>query len=126
MKRVAFYGSLKKGYWNHTRFGVEQDKRHDDGVVTGVMYRSNPGESWYPYLFEKGTTDPDKEREHVVEVYEIDDDKYNMIRRMEEGSGYHEAKVTINGEECYIFYADSHFLNHLTKEHWVESYSMKP
>lgn len=127
MKRVAFYGSLKEGYWNHSRFNLEKDKRHENGVVTGSMYRSGMYDAWFPYLFEQAIDDSINDREHVVEVYEIDDDKYDMIRRMEENSGYHESTVMVNGEECNIFFADKYMLDHLKKrgiDLWVDKYEL--
>lgn len=106
MKRIATYGSLRAGYWNHDRYGLQHATRHADGVVKGGMFKSNSKGMWYPFLFKDGECDARYVRDHVVEVYEIPESIFQSIRRMEEGSGYKTETVMVNDVECYIFWAE--------------------
>lgn len=82
MKRFASYGSLRKGFYNHNRFGLGEPIA--TSTVRGAMY-VNPYLG-YPMLYEKG--DKDKVRDHVIEIYEVEDELYDRINMMEEMAGY--------------------------------------
>lgn len=91
MKRLAVYGSLKKGRYNHSI--LESCKFIEETTVKGTLYRI----SSYPALIERGDS------EYVAEVYEVTDDVYKDIHQMEIGAGYKE--VIVNGN--IIYYADT-------------------
>lgn len=89
MKRIAVYGSLKAGKYNHPIIG---DSTYLGTVkLKGTLYRV----SSYPALVEGG------DKEHVAEVYEVSDDVYQAVRNMELGAGYKEVEVEGN----IVYYA---------------------
>jgi gamma-glutamylcyclotransferase (GGCT)/AIG2-like uncharacterized protein YtfP len=103
MKKMFVYGSLKKGFFNHFRFGFG-----DKAVFLGTsiahdvsLVALNPH---YPHAFvNKGG---------IVrgEVYELDDKEIeDSIEWMEQGAGYTQHKVVLDeGEgEAVMYVADT-------------------
>lgn len=86
-KTIAVYGSLKRDRHNHRM--LLGSKFLGETTVRGTLYRV----SSYPAL-----VDNDK-HEYVAELYEVDEDTYNAVRRMELGAGYVEKEV--NGATVY-------------------------
>lgn len=76
MKTVAVYGSLKNNKYNN--YILEGCKMIGIVKVVGTLYEV----SSYPALLDEGRS------EYDAEVYEIPDDVYERIARMEIGSGY--------------------------------------
>ncbi len=120
-KLVAVYGSLKKGQYNHD--GLGQDAEHlGNMTVRGVMYSNGS----YPKLYR---TDEDqtfeafnqgKERDHAVEVYSLNENRYESITNMEVGAGYEPGVIdTPYGPATLYWMPHSRFNEY---DHWVEAY----
>lgn len=119
MKLIACYGSLKKGYYNHGWLGEGAEFK---GIysVRGVMYSNGA----YPKLYK---IDPEslketnlRERDYVVEVYEISEPKFNGIEMMELGAGYVTEHIeTPYGLAAIWYMPHERFSSH---DKWVESY----
>jgi len=90
MHTIAVYGSLKKGKHNHHL--IEGSKKIDDIFIKGTMYSLGS----YPAMVVRGTN------WYEAEVYEVSDEAYRSVKRMELGAGYKE--VVVNGR--IIYYAD--------------------
>ena len=97
--KIAVYGSLKKGFWNHDRF-LSNEKYLGSDTVKGKMQMSFGG---YPYLFEGDGLD------YPIEIYEVSEDIYYGIRGMELGAGYYEKSISTKYGGVTIFYASLSF-----------------
>jgi len=125
MKTFASYGSLKRGYWNHDRYGLGKPKAISE--VYGEMY-VNP-RLGYPHLME--TTDEKplaKAKFYEVEIYEVEDNVYESINRMEIASGYYPKEITFftiekpNEEiKATVWFADPAYVTP-NPDHYVEEY----
>jgi gamma-glutamylcyclotransferase (GGCT)/AIG2-like uncharacterized protein YtfP len=121
MKLIACYGSLKKGYYNNSALGADAEFKGEH-AVKGVMYSNGS----YPKLYR---TDEDqtfesfnqgKERDHVLEVYEINDNAYRRIEPMEVGAGYVTEQIeTPYGMAAIWYMPHANFSSH---DKWVASY----
>ena len=114
MQKIAVYGSLKQGAYNHSRFDIGKPVGY--GTVVGAMYLM----ASYPHLFREGVKPTDLERTHEVEIYEIEDDVYESIYYMELGAGYQCVDENIDGHDVKVFYSNDdlkYFQN------WIEGYS---
>jgi len=90
MKRIACYGSLKKGFWNHSRFGNMTFVRNY--TINGVqLYLSYAP---YPFAIQNGGSVD-------VEIYDVDEKLYDMLDMMETGAGYH--AVTIGDAVIWVY-----------------------
>ena len=114
MKYIAVYGSLKKGFYNHARFGLGEPLAR--GTIRGSMFLLHT----YPHLFREGVKVPELDREHEVEVYEVDEEVYQSIKSMEIQSGYQEFLCRIEGYKVTVFYSRDD-LNY--NNNWLEEYS---
>jgi len=94
MKKVIFYGSLKKGFYNYDRF-------NSFGKQIFVSDIELPGYDIYslthfPAVCEgKGTI--------KAEIHIMDIEVYRRVFSMEIGSGYVEEMVEVNGESYSLF-----------------------
>lgn len=122
-KLVACYGSLKKGHYNHRALG--EDKEFLGTVpVRGVMYSNGS----YPKLYkpdgevgDAGVLSPDKERDHVVEIYRVNDQAFSYIKGMEVGAGYTpEDLETEHGTATIYWMPHERFY---AGDTWVEAYT---
>jgi len=115
--RLAVFGSLKKGFFNH---GILKDcPKVDEGTVRGAMYLCYS----YPHLYrEEAKLDPALYRDHGVEIYEVPQNTFQRIEAMERGAGYNTHIKVINGQPAYIFFTDDNARSH---EHlpWLESFT---
>lgn len=97
MNKVAFYGSLKRGFYNHGRCGEQH--YIGDTTIKGKMtlvYDS------YPQLFLT-----DEGNEHEVEVFNVDDLTFRQIDIMERGAGYEAVHInTPYGEATMWVFTD--------------------
>lgn len=87
--KLFVYGSLKRGFFNHTRFGFNKIATLiGEAMVSGVSLRHLSG---YPYPH--AVLDPNGVVEG--ELYELDRDSYpaESIERMELGAGYKPVEV---------------------------------
>jgi gamma-glutamylcyclotransferase (GGCT)/AIG2-like uncharacterized protein YtfP len=123
MKTIAVYGSLKKGKHNHSL--LETAKFIGDTTVRGTLYSMGS----YPALIAEG------DNEYPAEVYEVDDEFYNSIKRMELGAGYREEERLWNVEipfevggkrvqvdvDCIVYYADTELAEYCKKNREVIS-----
>jgi gamma-glutamylcyclotransferase (GGCT)/AIG2-like uncharacterized protein YtfP len=95
MKKIAVYGSLKKGKFNHSI--LEGCKFLGTTQVTGTLYNV----SSYPALCESGNNKYD------AEIYDVPPYIYEAIRGMELGAGYKEVIINVGSNEVIVYYADS-------------------
>jgi gamma-glutamylcyclotransferase (GGCT)/AIG2-like uncharacterized protein YtfP len=92
MFKVAVYGSLKEGRYNHPI--IEGAKFVGKTTVKGYMTLVYS----YPQLFL--TEDGD---EHEVEVYLIDETQYSRCHSIEIGAGYVEKRVDTEHGSCIMW-----------------------
>lgn len=85
MKRLAFYGSLRKGEYNHR-------KDLGDPLITGTIDNA----ALYSLGAYPAIVEVKNGGSVVVEVYEIPDDDAKWIERMELGAGYVRRPVTVH------------------------------
>ncbi len=117
-KLVAVYGSLKKGQYNHAGLGADAEHL-GDMTVRGVMYSNGS----YPKLYKQdGVLGFPNEvtKDYPVEVYRIDEARYNGITRMEEGAGYDAQDIETPYGVATIYYMPHD--NFSSRDHWVEAY----
>lgn len=111
---VATYGSLKAGFYNHPALGKDAVLKGKT-TVQGVMYLAGG----YPHLYhwECDWESPKEgnpkrcspfcenlQREHEVEVYEINVDSYAFIVAMETGAGYVEEELPTEWGNAKIYF----------------------
>lgn len=93
MVRVAVYGSLKYGMYNHPMMGECEFVRSVH--VKGALYLV----STYPALV------IDEEGRVEVEVYDIPYSAYEVITAMEESAGYLTGTIIADDLQAKIYYA---------------------
>ena len=116
-QKIAVYGSLKKGFYNHRTSMGEIVGR---AVISGAMYLN----SSYPHLYRPEDSEAELVRDYPVEIYNLEDNDYLGIRAMELGAGYQEVHVALNDEEgnihnAIVFYSK----DRENKGNWVEAYN---
>ena len=124
MKTFASYGSLKKGYWNHSRFGLGEPI--SVSKIKGAMY-VNPALG-YPHLYDVGIVPNAVEKDYEVEIYEVEDNVFNHIDGMEQSSGYIPKEVVFEGIApmgditATVWFADPEY-RMPNADHYVEEYA---
>jgi gamma-glutamylcyclotransferase (GGCT)/AIG2-like uncharacterized protein YtfP len=88
-KRITVYGSLKKGKYNNVL--LKDSKFIGDTEVKGTLYSLGS----YPALVNEG------ENAYPAEVYEVSDEVYERVSRMELGAGYVEVADIKNNSTVY-------------------------
>lgn len=78
--RIAVYGSLKKGKYNH-REGMNHV---GNSTIRGSMFMCFS----YPHLYPEDRSVPEQVKEYPVEIYEVDEELFGALDRMERGAGY--------------------------------------
>ena len=113
MKKIAVYGSLKKGFYNYFEDMGEPIAR---GKIKGAMFLCGS----YPHLYRPEVSEDEQITEHDVEIYNIADIDYQGIEGMEIGAGYQKVAMEIEGHEVIVFYSrdDYHY-----KKDWIEAYT---
>lgn len=89
MKKIAVYGSLKKGKYNHSL--LNGSIFIGDTTIKGTLYRV----SSYPAIVDEGGN------EYPAEIYEVPDDVFKYVQSMELGAGYKEVEV----DGAIVYYA---------------------
>lgn len=89
MTRIAVYGSLKKGKYNHPI--IKDSEYAGDTKLRGTLYRV----SSYPALVDEG------DNEYPAELYDVEDSVLQYVRMMELGAGYKEKVV----DGAIVYYA---------------------
>lgn len=103
MKKIAVYGSLKKGRYNHYMLS---DSEHIDNIkIKGTLYSCGS----YPAIIEDG------DNYYDAEVYRVSEDVYENVKGMELGAGYKEVKI----DGSIVYYADQWLTSHC-KQHLPE------
>ena len=94
MKRIASYGSLRKGFWNHARFGLGEPIAIT--TIKGSMFMNKA--MGYPWLFnEKDSKAHNYQiKDYTVEIFDIPEKIFDQINWMEIASGYKEEIVTFH------------------------------
>jgi len=100
MRKVLFYGSLREGHYNHSyfeeSFGKENFKCIGMREIKGYDLYSLGS---YPAVIKSS----DPESVVVMEEFEISEQAYDSVKRMELGAGYHEVET----EDGFVFYAQN-------------------
>lgn len=96
MKRIACYGSLKKGFHNFERMGKQT--LVGETIIHGAMFMF----SSYPHFYDCFG----KKYSYVAEIYEVDEATYEKIADMELGSGYHIKTIMVDDQEVTLFVAN--------------------
>lgn len=119
MKLIACYGSLKKGYYNNPALG-EDAEFMGEAAVRAVMYSNGSYPKLYKINNARTRFDQDSARDHILEVYNIDEKHYSRIEAMELGAGYvTETIETPYGEASIWYMPHEHFDS---SDKWVEKY----
>lgn len=104
MKKIAVYGSLKKGFYNY-RESMGEPIAHS--TVFGAMFLAYS----YPHLYSVDDSEDEHIREHPVEIYEVDDESYRGIHGMEIGAGYKAVEMEFEAEGGGMHTATIFFYN---------------
>lgn len=108
MFKIAVYGSLKKGKYNHPM--IENAEFVGDDKVKGYMTLVYS----YPQIMLTEEGD-----EHDIEVYLVDEMTYNHCHQMEIGAGYVEKRVpTKYGSAIMWVYEDKNKMS----GHYITKY----
>jgi gamma-glutamylcyclotransferase (GGCT)/AIG2-like uncharacterized protein YtfP len=110
--RLFVYGSLKKGFFNHNRFGFGDAAKFLGSAVARDVSLVRLGNLPYPHAFKS------EGGEVVGEVYELEDTRIaDALDQMERGAGYEPLLVQIDeeGEEAMMYVADDWTYNNRIK-----------
>lgn len=106
MERIAVYGTLKKGFYNHRWLG-ENPKFLGTDTVSGSMYMRHES---YPVLVIDGYLPQGNYHgsefnriAHEIEVYEVSDERYRAVAGMEMGAGYDVTNIQTKYGTASIF-----------------------
>lgn len=97
MKKVLFYGSLKKGHFNFDRFERFGKQKYVKSLVIDDFDLYSLGA--YPAAT-RG------KRSLHVELHELDDSVFYYVEKMEESALYHSENIEVEGEYATIFLMD--------------------
>lgn len=99
--RLFVYGSLKKGFFNHDRFGFGDAATFlGEGTASGVSL-VRLGDLPYPHAF------VNEGGEVKGELYELEDTRIaDALDAMERGAGYESRQVQVNGADATMYVAD--------------------
>jgi|SRR5690606_26956943 len=95
MRKVAFYGSLRKGCYNYEHFKSGLTEKGQTEIPGFRLYSLGA----YPCIIR--SDDPNDKV--VVDLFEADEETFQRIHRMELGAGYRAEPIT-TGEEEYVVY----------------------
>lgn len=119
MKKIAVYGSLKKGFYNYRE---QMGEPIGYSRIDGAMYLCYS----YPHLYRPEHSEADTVREHSVEIYEVSNEVYDGIYSMEIGAGYDAVEMTLQSNtdgsihDVVVFYTSKETDY---KRNWIESYT---
>jgi gamma-glutamylcyclotransferase (GGCT)/AIG2-like uncharacterized protein YtfP len=113
MKKIAVYGSLKKGFYNY-RKDMGEPIAH--GTVRGAMFLPYS----YPHLFREAVSDPEHVKEYDAEVYEIEESLFNSLNSMEIGAGYQPIECEVAGHNVVVWFMSD---SATRRGAWIPEYS---
>ncbi len=102
-KKIAVYGSYKKGFHNHELLG-EDAKFLGLSKIKGVMYMIE-GVDPYP-LFYIDSIRQNMLRDYTLELYEIEAEKYIEIQTRELRDNGRHITVTVDKDTYHVFVTD--------------------
>lgn len=105
--KIAVYGSLKKGKYNHDLLG--DAKFLGDIKVKGTLYLV----STYPVLLQG-------ENEYDAEVYDVPEHNFNTVSRMEVMAGYVPTIVSTEYGDVIVYYGGDYYKANELKQ--IEKY----
>lgn len=128
-KLLLCYGSLKSGFHNNWRLG-QKARFWGFCPIQGVMYLHHN----YPKLYKIDTTslvpsDPlhkSKSRNHIAEVWQVDDTAYNEIAQMEIDAGYVIEKIDTNWGSATVFWMPKEHFDGTDKHIPAYTYDVLP
>lgn len=91
MKAILVYGSLKRGFWNHERFQLGEPTW--TGPVKGFRLIDLGA---YPGAVAS------EDSSSICERYEVSDDLFRMMDRMERGAGYRAIELP-GGDNIWVY-----------------------
>lgn len=118
MKKLAFYGTLRKGEGNYNRFDLDKAADfHGTTIVEGYTMMSLGG---YPMIFPAAKTE-----KITVDLFTVNDERAaEGIKRMELGAGYKEEEIQVNGETYTLYVSRSgqpdKWMNPIPGGDWVK------
>lgn len=115
MRKIGVYGSLKKGMYNYRK---EQGEPIAHGTIRGAMFLPYS----YPHLFREAVSDPQHVKEYDVEVYEVSDDLFDSLNRMEVGAGYQAVDCQVAGHDVVVWFMRDDVA---PRGQWIPEYSEK-
>lgn len=93
---IFVYGTLLSGLYNCIAVGLDtQNKLEDSELVGFVMYSLG----YYPAVVYSGN----KEDIVIGEVWECNDDIFEVIDRMETGAGYRQREVSTGKNDAIVY-----------------------
>jgi gamma-glutamylcyclotransferase (GGCT)/AIG2-like uncharacterized protein YtfP len=95
MRKVAFYGSLRKGCYNYNHFKTGLTER-GQAELSGFQLFSLGA---YPCIIRSD----DPADKVVIDLFEANEETFQRIHRMELGAGYNAEVVEVNGEDYTIY-----------------------
>lgn len=124
MITIGVYGSLKSGFYNHERFGLDKCNRlSPDLTIMGSMFMSNGYPEMYlePYGYD-GIMPPIKD--YPLEVYEVPEDLFEILDGMEVGAGYRQSWLPqLNDRRVIIWIKVADNQNKYPEmDRWIEAY----
>lgn len=96
--RLLVYGTLKKGFFNHTRYGFGEKSKFLGAAEVNGYSLVQPERVPFPYCIANcdGTV--------KGELYDVPDDVIQSLDYMEAGAGYKRVQVTLtNAKKAYIY-----------------------
>jgi len=98
MNNIFVFGTLKKGFYNHTRFNFDKNTKFIKDVELAGYKMHDLGQ--YPCI--KKTGAPGDIIHGEIYTY-LDKDTQGIISRMESSAGYAPETVTIDGIEAVVY-----------------------
>ena len=100
-KKVAFYGSLRKGHYNYDRFKQQYGNEFNYIKTTNISGFNLFDLGSYPGL----KAARNNENKVIVDIFELSEKAFDSVERMEHGAGYSTIKVVDDetGEKVYCY-----------------------
>ena len=121
MKKIAVYGSLRQGMYNHFLLG---DSKLLETKEIEIPYKM-VSLVYYPALVQDN-----KSNKIIVEIYEVDDNVYEDVEILEGYPNFYN-RITVDGADLYVlntnddYYDTSHYEYEEHIKDWVEYFNQQ-
>lgn len=124
MKTIGVYGSLKKGFRLHNPYGLHDAEHLGDRTINGAMFRVGSG-ACYPVLFVGDRVGDFEPIDYTLEIYNVDDDTFGDLKRMEEGAGYETVAFEYEGiGEVNVFVGGERLERVKTQDYYIKEFTI--